>query len=956
MSMERLIRDLKNHLEGDVYSDQISRQIYSVDASIYQIEPLVIVLPKTKDDIITTSIIAKKHQVPLIGRGAGTGLAGGCIGKGIILDCSKYLNKILEINFEKGYALCEPGVVQDQLNQALAPHGYRLGPDTSTGNRATIGGMVGNNSSGAHSLRYGRTSEHCKSVEMVLYGGDVLSFSSLGPKGWEKKCQDPYVEGDIYRNLSRIRDKYAEEIRTRFPKLRRRASGYNLDELLREKDINLARLIAGSEGTLGIITEAKLKISHKPAYTGICVLEFKDRIEPFRYTEYFLDFQPFALEVIDEQPIQLAQLAPSMKGQMNWLKGNPSSLVIVELDAESKEELVEKVEHFTNEVSKREIGYAQTALTNSKDISQVWAFRKAGLGLIMSRRTQSRAIAFVEDIAVAPTQLESFMTQFLQYLNKQKKEAGFYGHMGEGCVHVRPYMDMRDPKDIELIKTIMLDVADIVLAHDGVLSGEHGDGLIRSWTHPKMFGERLYTCFQEIKATFDPEGQMNPGKLVDSPPVTENLRDTPDTKVWEPQTFLDFSEEGGLEFASGMCNGNGQCRQRSNLMCPSFQAFGNERHSTRARTQALRSIFQGKLDAKSFSSQELHEVLDYCLECKGCKKECPSQVDMAKMKSEFLYHYQKEHGISLRTRLFAYVDQFSRLASLTPSLSNWASSSLPAKWLLKKIGIPSKRQLPPFAQKRFSQHRKTQKHSQKKLVLLIDTFTEFNYPEIGLDAMNIFHAMGYEVLLPQYQCCGRPAISKGLLPYAKKKASKLVETLLPYAKQGLPIVGLEPSCILTLRDEYKALLPSEDTRLVASMCFSLDEFLDQHREDTFSHIKWKNDQSYRVRIHGHCHQKALVGMDPSLRVLKSIPGFQVKEIPSGCCGMAGSFGYEEEHYKMSIAIAKQRLVPGIQKCSENTLIIASGLSCRSQIEHTTKREALHLAEAIARQIDETAKT
>ena len=914
--MNQLIKDLSANLAGDVRFDTVSRKVYSVDASIYEVEPIAIVLPKTKHDLISAVQIAKEHRIPVIARGAATGIAGGCIGSGLIIDTSKYLNRILEINYEEEYAICEPGVVQDRLNEPLAEKGYRLGPDTSTGNRATIGGMMANNAAGARSLLYGKMVDHVLAVELVLASGEVLNFHEVDEKQkWPLKNR----EGYIYREIHRIRKEYRNEIANRFPHIPRRVSGYNLDELIKPQPLNVCKLITGSEGTLGIATEIKLKISKVPPRTGICVIHFHDMIEAMRTIETLLTYEPIAIEMIDDKIIESGRRSPTMLDKLDWLEGNPQTVFAVEME-------VEKLKNI-----QKNIGYAQVVLTDPKKISHVWSVRKAGLGLLLSKRSYSRAIAFIEDITVAPENLASFMKNFQSYLKSIGKEAGIYGHVGSGCMHIRPYIDMRCQDELQLMEKIMLDTAELLLNHGGALSGEHGDGYTRSWLNRKMFGEKLYQAFVELKAAFDPENRMNPGKIVHAPPLLQNLRKAPKIKV---DTFLDFSREGGFELSADLCNGNAMCRKEETLMCPSFHATRDEYDTTRARAQTLRSVVQGKIP---LDDPAVLDVLDLCLECKGCKTECPSQVDMAKMKAEILYQYQQIHGYSFRNRLFGHIGSLYRLTAPLSRLVNPIQKTKLFKYFQSTIGISPKRTLPELAPQRFSSWFQQQKHRSKQVVLFIDTFTEFNAPEIGKAAVKLLNSMGYEVICPKWHCCGRPFLSKGMLKQARAQAEKVVEMLSPY--KDIPIIGLEPSCILTVKDDFRDLVGQNLS------VTTLDEFLYEHLDElTFTHRK------KTVKVHGHCHQKALVGTTPTLNVLKAVPGFHVSEIPSGCCGMAGSFGYEKEHYDISMKIGELHLFPEIRNSPSNTLIVASGFSCRNQIAHGTQRKALHLAEILASQI------
>lgn len=945
--MEKL---LKERTDAEVFFDAIHRLAYSVDASIYEIVPLGIVIPKTIEDLIETVKIAKDYGVPLIPRGAATGITGGCLGKGLIIDTSKYLNRILEVNLEEEYAICEPGVIQDDLNALLHPNGYRLGPDTSTGNRATLGGMVANNAAGSHSLLYGTMADHTKAVDLLLSSGNILHCENLNPEALKEKCLSDKEEGKIYREILNIRDTYREEIKKRFPNIPRSTSGYNLLELIKDESLNLSKLVTGSEGSLGIVTRIKVSISKKSKFVGLCVIHYNNMLIGMQSISKILQFHPIALEMIDNIIIDMARRSPVVKNMLGWITGSPQMVFAAEFDGATEDEVSHKLQNFKKEMSKQGIGYAHVLLQSPEEMKSVWEVRKAGLGLLLSKRSYSRAIAFIEDFSVAPENLPGFMEKFDFYLKSIGKEAGIYGHVGSGCMHVRPYIDLRKKEELNLLKKIQEDITDLLIEHHGVLSGEHGDGIIRSWLNPRLFGEKIAQAFQEIKAVFDPINLMNPRKIVNGLPVLDNLRIDPNTPIVQIPTFMDFSREGGFDLAVDLCNGNGQCRKKTQVMCPSFQASGNEYDTTRARAQALRGVIHNRLPATEWAGDQLHAVLDLCIQCKGCKKECPSQVDMAKMKSEFLYHYQEKNGYSIRTRMIGHLGSFYSFAARFSSLSNLFIKSSFIKWVLGFFGFSENRQLPLLASQRFSEWFKTitQSAATKQVVLFNDTYTEFVCPEVGKSAVKVLNALGYSVIVPEWTCCGRPQISKGMLKQARRKGDNLIDQLHPYIEQGLSVVGLEPSCILTLKDELVDLTSNgkEKVSALSKASFTFDEFVNQHLVNGKLPFDCKevNKTAY---LHGHCHQKALVGTTPTLNVLKAIPGLQVKEIPSGCCGMAGSFGYEKEHEAFSLSIGELQLLPAVRSMSENDILIADGFSCRSQIIHGTQRHPLHLAELLA---------
>lgn len=946
--LEKLSHDLEKKVNGDVRFDIITRKIYSVDASIIEIEPLGVVIPNSSADLIEAVKIAKRHQIPIIPRGAATGITGGCLGKGVIFDLSKYINSLLEINIEKEYVICEPGVVQDRLNEALAPFGYRLGPDTSTGNRATLGGMLANNSAGGRSLRYGKMSDQVLGVDLLLATGETIWFEEIDDEEWKIKRSLNNTEGHIYREIYRIKQKYHHDIKEHFPRIPRNVSGYNLDELVKNQPLNVAKLIAGSEGTFGIATKIKMHISKLPKFTGICLIHIQDLLKGLTRINEILEWNPLSLEMIDSKIIEMAKQSPIASSKLSWLRDKPEAVFIAEFDAEDTNQLNDKLQKFKNFCIDREIGYGHTILTLGDEINDIKEVRKSGLGLLLSKRTFQRAIAFIEDLSVAPENLASFIEKLVKYLKSKGKEAGIYGHIGSGCMHIRPYIDLRDEDDYKLIETIMIDISELVKEHGGSLTGEHGDGLIRSWLIEKMFGKALYQAFIELKTAFDPDNLMNPGKIVHGTLPFANLRLTPNIQPRKIETFLDFSKEGGFELAADLCNGNGQCRKKEGVMCPSFQATDDEYTTTRARAQTLRAIINGRLPADALTSEGVLDVLDLCLECKGCKTECPSQVDMAKMKAEVLYQHNEKYGYSLRSRLFANIGFLNKLSSPLASLFNWMSHKDFVKYLLEKVGISPNRNLPKLASKRFSRWFAEQNHpsnNRRRVVLFNDTFTEFNQPEIGKAAVKLLQKLEYEVILPAWSCCGRPMISKGFLKEAKEAAGQLVNKLYSYAVQGIPIVGLEPSCLLTIKDDFAGLLGQDnhEVNTIIANSYTIDEFLANHIEGGKFPLELKKQVS-NLRIHGHCYQKALVGMQPTMNILKSIPGIQATLIQSGCCGMAGSFGYEKEHYELSMKIGELKLFPAVRTLEKNTEIIANGFSCRTQIKQGTDINAKHLVE------------
>ncbi|MCE2983795.1 MAG: FAD-binding protein [Parachlamydia sp.] len=934
---------LQKRVKGLFYFDPIPKRIYSVDASIFELEPLGAVLPFSKEDLIETLKIAYAYRVPVTARGAATGITGGCLGRGLIIDLSK-INALLSINLEEKTVSCQPGMTQDDLNRQLRPYDLRLGPDTSTGNRATIGGMLANNAAGSRSLHYGRMVDHVLSVEVAKADGSLMTFGPLEPHQWQEKLSLSTDEGTLYREVDRIRSAYAKEIREKFPAIPRHVSGYNLDSLLERNPPNLAQLIAGSEGTLGIATAITMKASNPISHPGLCLFFFHDMLDAFSHVSRLLIYNPSAIELIDNQIIQLGRDSPAFKNELGWLPGDPKALLIMEIPGHSERETQEMLHRITAET--KDIGYLQKNILERKQMDQIWAFRKAGLGILLSKRSYSRAVAFLEDVAVAPKQLYVFMSEFLKLLKRHGKTAGIYGHAGSGCMHIRPYMNLSDPQEVTLMREMMKETTSLLLNHGGTLSGEHGDGLIRSWLNPHLFGQELMQAFKEIKLAFDPEQRLNPGKII---PITDEFEEFRFVQkpLIEPATFLDFKREGGFALSVDLCNGNGLCRKKEKVMCPSFQATNQEFHSTRARAQALRGIITGRQPMGDLTSPDMHAVMDLCISCKGCKTECPSQIDMAKIKAEFLYHYQNKHGIPFRSHIFGSIGEIAEWSSPFAPVINYLQNSKFLKKGKEWVGLTSKRNLPLLARQKFSVWFKNTiqpPHLKKEAALFNDTFTEFFHPSIGQAAVQVLNAFGYRVSLIPWSCCGRPALSKGLLAQAKSQATKVLATLAPFVQKKIPIIGLEPSCLLTIRDDYEGLLKSNS---LAASCFTLDEFLN----DNLSNVSFQKVTPQKVLLHGHCYQKALVGMEPTLNVLKAVNGLDVSEIPSGCCGMAGSFGFEKEHYEISMKIGELVLFPTLLNTPKETVIVASGTSCRQQIFDGTNRSALHLAEILLNSIN-----
>lgn len=939
---EDLYEALKKRISGEVRFDKVSRLIYSTDASIYEIEPIGVVVPRTHEDVFAAMEVTRDFNVPVLPRGAGTSLAGQTVGEAVVLDMSKYLNRVLEVNAEEGWALVEPGLVQEQFNLHLKPTGFLFGPDTSTANRATLGGMIGNNSAGSHSIIYGKTIDHVLETHVVLASGEQRVFSEIK---FADAAQTSGIEGRIAEIVAANR----EEVGRRFPKIQRRVSGYNLDEFVRNGNFNLSKLVVGSEGTLAAVHQAKVRIEPRPTAVALCVVHFKDIVESIRATDFILPFKPSAIELVDDLILRLARGSLELSRQMDFIDGDPGAILLVEFYGESETDVRSRVEGLEAALRRERLGYAYVHSFEAAEQTRIWKLRKAGLGLLLGMKGERKPIAFVEDCAVDPSRLSEFFVRFREVIHKYDTTAGYYGHASVGCLHIRPLINTKDRREIQVMKDMTDEIADLVMEFGGSMSGEHGDGLARSHLNEKLFGSQIYKAFQDVKLAFDPQSRMNPGKIVNAPSMTENLRYGEKYNTLFLNTHYDFSREGGLATAVELCNGAGVCRKKNEgTMCPSYMVTMEDVHSTRGRANYMREILSGKVDLQEFSGKALHDALDLCLECKGCKAECPSNVDMAKLKYEFLAHYNEANGTPLRSQVFARIHSLSKMASVWPSMANSVMARpVVRKALDRYLGIDARRSLPPIATQTFEAwfRKRTRPKIAKpvgKVVLFHDTFVDFNYPDVGKATTTLLNAAGYEVELSERQCCGRPMISKGLPEAARANAAFNVARLSLFVEQGYSIVGCEPSCILTFRDEYPDLLKGHAVQAVAKASYLLEEFIVRERAANRWKLEFKR-QDVKALIHGHCHEKALIGS----RFLKEAVAlaYSVEEIDSGCCGMAGSFGFEKEHYDVSMAIGRRRLFPAVER-QPDALVVAPGVSCRQQVEHATGKKALHPAEAL----------
>ena len=959
-----LARSIAERIEGEVRFDRYSRILYSTDASVWQIEPLGAVIPRHHGDVRSLLQFCARHQIPVLPRGGATSLSGQTVGHAVHIDFAKYMHGILETNLEEEWVRVQPGVVQEQLGRHLRALGYQFGPNTSSASRGTIGGMVGNNSAGSHSIVYGKTIDHVLELRCVFADGSDAWLRPVGGGDLATLGRGDGFLPSLYRELPRIGAAYRDEILQRFPKILRRVSGYNLDELVRNGDrfgagystepgpLNLSRVIVGCEGTLAVVTEAKLRIVRSPSAKGILVVNYRSVFDAVASTEEIMSTGPSAAELIDEFVLNNARANPAFASKLDWAARDAQAVMVVEYYGEARVEIAAKLDRLQRLLSAKGIGYGYVRVTDLAKQAEIWGVRKEALGILMSVKGDHKPIAFVEDPAVPIEKMGRFLKEFRGILDKHDARGGYYGHASVGCLHVRPMVNLKDPAEVRKMASIAEEVFGIVMDYGGTMSGEHGDGLARSRYNQWLFGDEIYRGFLELKNALDPQNILNPGKVVNAPDLTEDLRWGGEYRTLPIQTSLDFSREGGFARAIESCNGAGVCRKRkTGTMCPSYHATMDEEHSTRGRANALRAALSGRLPPEEFTSHRMHGVLDLCLACKACKTECPTNVDMAKIKYEWLSHYYREHGVPIQAKAFGRIESIYRIGSAVARAANWAGSFGPVKWMNEKfLHIDRRRSLPPFATETFRKWfaRRVpgpRSGSRGAAVLLDDCFLNYNYPQVGKAAVEILEAAGYEVLLADKRCCGRPMLSKGLLEDARAAAEHNVREFDQYARRGIPVIGCEPSCLLTLRDEYRDLVRGKSADRVASHSWMLDEFLVRLSGKGELHIDWRpggND----VLFHGHCHQKAHIGSGPSLDALRLVAGRTVREVDSGCCGMAGSFGFEKGHYEISRKIGAERLFPAVESAGRETEIAVSGVSCRQQIDHFTSRRARHVVEIL----------
>jgi FAD/FMN-containing dehydrogenase/Fe-S oxidoreductase len=943
-SMEkRLHAALDGALEGYLRTDPASRALWSTDASIYQREPVGVVVARSEEDVKRALGAARGLGLSITPRGTGTSLAGQATAPGLAVDTSE-MNRALDIDLESRRCVVEPGAVQGELNALVEPHGLVFGADTSTSDVATLGGMVGNNSAGMRSIYYGTTRDQILSLRCVLASGEVVDLESMTRQEAARRARHADAKARLIRGALDIGDRYADDIRRRYPDMIRRVSGYGLDSLVDPDTLDLTHLVCGSEGTLALITQAEFKLQELPPARQMASFEFDTLAASSRATAKFLEMEPSAIELLDDVAIERARATPHYRDATRFVQGEPRALLLVEWSG-TQEELDERFDAL--EEIRAEVGATAAVPLRGKDeMYQTVKLRKSILPLLLGTSDKAKPVAFVEDAAVPADRLEEFTDRFEEILDRYDTWACFYGHASVGTLHVRPAMDTRESEGVRRMRRIGEEVADLVVELGGSISGEHGDGLSRSEFLEKMYGPEILHAFKEVKQLFDPENILNPGVIVNPARMDTQLRIGPGHKTLPLATGLDFSKQGNFAKAVELCNGSGFCRKKNGgTMCPSYMVTLDEHDTTRARANLLRNVLDGTLPSDELTGEGMKEVMDLCVGCKACKTECPSQVDVASMKTEVLYQMGKKHGFSVRQKAAGHIRKQLALAALVPGLYNAAANTKLARRAAALAGIDPRRPLPNVAQKTFSKRFPSlpQGEGPREVALFDDTWNEYQRPEVGEGAVRVLAAAGVRVHLPEVVCCGRPMLSEGLVDAARKNARRNLDLLSPLIERGIPLVGLEPSCILTMRDDYEMLLPNDER--VASLAEATRLF-----EEALLELDTKQlplQEGPPVLLHGHCHQKALVGTGPTEKVLGLAADVEV--IDSGCCGMAGLFGYEKGHYEVSMKMAERRLLPAVRESGER-VVVAPGTSCREQIHAGSGRRALHPAEYLAQRL------
>jgi FAD/FMN-containing dehydrogenase/Fe-S oxidoreductase len=961
---------LRKSLDGDLFTDDFTLILYATDASAYREKPVAVARPKNAEDIRKLILFARQNKTSLIPRTAGTSLAGQVVGNGIVVDVSKYLNKILEINKEEHWVRVEPGVVLDELNMAVAPYGLFFGPETSTSNRCMIGGMVGNNACGAHSILYGSTRDHVISLKTLLSDGSEAEFSELSPKEFDQKCEGNSLESGIYRNIrDLLSDKEIQEAIWKEypdPRIKRRNTGYAIDLLLdcypfniERQSFNFSKLLAGSEGTLAFTTEIKLNLVPLPPKQKILLCaHFETLEEALQGNLVALKHKPGAVELMDRFILDCTKNNISQQKNRFFLQGDPGAILIIEFARETREELMEIISALEQDFRDKKLGYHYPVVTGA-DIPKVWALRKAGLGVLTNIPGDAKPVSVIEDTAVNPESLPQYIAEFKELLASLGLNCVYHAHIATGELHLRPVLNLKDPEDVKRFREVATGTARLVKKFRGSLSGEHGDGRLRGEFIPFMVGEKNYEILRQIKRAWDPDGIFNPGKITGTAPMDSSLRYEPGKPTKEISTIFDFSNDQGIMRAVEKCNGSGDCRKShliGGTMCPSYMASKDENATTRARANILREFLTTSDRKNPFSHKEIYNVMDLCLSCKGCKSECPSNVDMARYKAEFLQHYYDEHGTPLRALAVANITRLNRLGSIVPDVYNFMVTNPAISGLMKKaLGMAPQRPLPTLSPYHFTTWLKRYKQivpenlPSRQVYLFIDEFTDFNDAHVGIAAVKLLNGLGYWVMGIGGTESGRTYLSKGLVRKAKKIAIDNVVIFKDKVSEEIPLVGIEPSAILSFRDEYPDLVGKElkeDALKLAKNCLMFDEFF--MREVKAGNIRKEHfgTSKVHIKLHGHCHQKSLSTTGPTKEMLSFPENYTVEEIPSGCCGMAGSFGYEKEHYELSMKVGELVLFPAVRKADESEIIAAAGTSCRHQIKDGTGRTALHPVEVM----------
>ena len=957
-----MLLKLRQDLEGDVRFDNLTKTIYATDASVYRKIPLGAAFPKTVDDIKTIVRFANNENIGLIPRTAGTSLAGQCVGDGLVVDVSKHFTKIISVDEVNKQVTLQPGVIRDELNQYLKPYGLFFGPNTSTSNRCMVGGMVGNNSSGTTSIQYGVTRDKIISMKTILSDGSEAEFGRISAEDFKKKQNGSTLEASLYNNIYKelVNKEIAKEVIDHFPKpeIHRRNTGYAVDELLKsqifggkEPYFNMAELLCGSEGTLAFTTEITVQLDDLPPALSAMVVTHYTSLEDCLMDVVPVMEHPLHLcEMMDKVILDCTKNNRTQLANRFFVEGDPAALLMLQVSAHTEEELKGIIASLIATIEKSGLSYSNPVLFGDQ-IAKAIELRKAGLGLLGNIVGDMKAVACIEDTAVALPDLKNFIAEFSEIMKGYGQSAVYYAHAGAGELHLRPILNLKKSTDVGLFRSITTDVAKLTKKYKGSFSGEHGDGIVRAEFIPIMIGDKNYQLLRRIKSYFDPKGIFNPGKIVDAYPMDKSFRYEIDREEPDIKTFMDFSDSEGILKAAEKCNGSGDCRKTHHMnggMCPSYHATKNEKDTTRGRANTLREFLTNpNSTAKNrFDSPEIKEAFDLCLSCKACASECPSNVDVSTLKAEFLYQYQEANGYPLRGKLFAYNTKLNGLASKVSGLTNAIYDSKFLGGLLKKSsGVAKERSLPNVYSFNFDKHLQKSNlentKSKKKVILYIDEFTKYLDIEVGKDAIELLARLGYDVEL-FYAESGRTFLSKGFLKQAQKLAIKNIKELKKFAEAGLPILGLEPSAILSFRDEYKRMTSDKTTtQIIADHSFLIEEFLAKEIADGSLKSADFTEEVRDIKIHNHCHQKALSNQKVTFDVLNLPANYKVTIIASGCCGMAGSFGYEEEHYETSMKIGGLKLFPAVSKSSAETIIAANGTSCRHQIFDGTKRIAKH---------------